>query len=111
MSAKPKMQERLSKSARPQTRRAERRPASAPVLVQSSHGDRTKARLRDISVYGCNVISEAEWLRLGIFVAIRLEGGQAIQAIVRWVRDGACGVEFLRPIAEGDAQALADRWN
>ena len=92
------------------TRRVERRPASAAVLVQSSHGDHAKARLRDISIYGCNVLCDAAWLRMGLFLSIRPADSEPIQAIVRWVRDGSCGVEFLRAIPHERAELLTDRW-
>ncbi len=92
------------------TRRVDRHPASTAVTIQSSHGDRASARLRDISIYGCNVISDAAWLRAGIFLSISSSENDPIQAIVRWSRDGSCGAEFLRPIPDVIAQALSDRW-
>jgi hypothetical protein len=93
---------------RPMTRRISRRPAGAPVLVQSNHGERVKARIRDISVYGCSLLCDAPWLRSGSFVSIRLTSEWAIQTIVRWTRDGRCGVEFLRPISESEARAISE---
>jgi len=93
----------------PLTRKAERRPASGTVLLQSSGGERAMIRLRDISAYGCNLVGEVDWLRIGIFVTLRLSGERSIQAIVRWIRAGSCGVEFLRPIPDADAEWLSDR--
>ena len=111
MSATLKNQERLQSAPRPLTRRVERRPSNASVLVQSSHGDHVKARLRDISIFGCNLLSDADWLRMGQFLSIRPPASEPIQAIVRWVRGGSCGVEFLRPISHERAEALTDRWD
>ena len=55
--------------------------------------------IADLSTHGCCLRSEADWLRLGSFVSISLgEDEPGLQAIVRWVRDGACGLEFLRPV-------------
>jgi hypothetical protein len=110
VSAKPKMQERLNKSTRPLTRRSDRRPANALVQVQSSHGERTTARLNDISAYGCNVVSDAAWLRLGVFVSLSVSETRTVQAVVRWSRNGSCGVEFLRPIPDSEADTLAEQW-
>lgn len=92
----------------PRTRKAHRQPASGAAQVQSSHGDHAGARLRDISIYGCNLVSDADWLRIGSFVTIRLPADRSIQAIVRWVRGNACGVEFIRPIPAADADWLAE---
>ncbi|WP_088310110.1 PilZ domain-containing protein [Novosphingobium sp. B 225] len=106
VSAKLKTQAKLPESPRPQTRKAARRPAHGLVVVRSSHGDRTTARLNDFSAFGCNLISDAAWLRMGGFIAIRLSDEVTVQAIVRWIRDGACGVEFLRPLPYSEADAL-----
>ncbi|MFM5884750.1 MAG: PilZ domain-containing protein [Novosphingobium sp.] len=108
---KAKLQERLTTLARPLTRRSERRPVNAEVVVESSHGMRVAARLNDISTYGCNVLSDAEWMRSGQFLSIQLSETRTVQAIVRWVRDGHCGVEFLRPIPYAEAETLATVWN
>jgi hypothetical protein len=108
---KAKVQERLSVDARPLTRRAERYATRAEVIVQSTHGDSVSARLNDISTYGCNVLTEAEWMRCGMFVSIALSAERTVQAIVRWVRGGSCGVEFLRPIPDAEADTLAAVWN
>lgn len=106
MSAKPKSTAKLPESARPLTRKAARRPAHGVVVVRSSHGDRTTARLADFSAFGCNIITDAAWLRIGGFIALRLSDEVTVQAIVRWIRNGSCGVEFLRPLPHDDAEAL-----
>ena len=89
------------------TRRADRRAVSSNVVVQSNNGDRIGGQLRDISAYGCNLVCDADWLRIGRFISLRLSKEWTIQAIVRWTRDGATGVEFLRPISNGEADLLA----
>ena len=96
-----------SEDLRPMTRKAERRAVSGKVIVQSSAGDRLSSQLRDISAYGCNLACDAEWLRLGRFVSLRLAKDWTIQAIVRWSRDGATGIEFLRPISNHEADLIA----
>ncbi|MDP3907292.1 PilZ domain-containing protein [Novosphingobium sp.] len=89
------------------TRRASRRPARGTVAVRSSHGDRTRAELHDFSAFGCNIVSDATWLRIGSFITLTLSEDSTTQAIVRWVRSGSCGVEFLRPLPYADAELLA----
>ena len=39
------------------------------------------------------------WLRSGSFVSIKLEEDPLLQGIVRWVRNGAAGVEFIHPFS------------
>lgn len=95
-------------AARVMTRKADRKPASGSVLIQSGSGEQISARLRDLSGYGCNLACEADWLRLGRFISIRIGSDCTIQAIVRWARDGATGVEFLRPISGADAEKFGN---
>lgn len=109
MHAKPGQIARLTVSGRPLTRKTDRRPAWGTLVVQSSHGERSTGILRDISTYGCNLVCNETWLRTGIFIALHFSSDRSIQAIVRWVRGGACGIEFLRPISAADAEWLADR--
>jgi hypothetical protein len=89
------------------SRQADRRSVAGAVLIQSNNGDRTSARLRDISAYGCNLSCEADWLRMGRFISLRIGKDRTIQAIVRWSRDGATGIEFLRPISNAEAESFA----
>jgi len=110
MAAKTKLAPAPQETSRPLTRRGTRRPASSLVLVTSSHGDRAKAVLRDISIYGCNLVTEATWLRMGMFIGIRLNPERTVQAIVRWAREDTCGVEFLRPIPDAEADELTGGW-
>ncbi|HPB22088.1 MAG: hypothetical protein RL702_1029 [Pseudomonadota bacterium] len=110
MVAKLKLGLSPAETNRPLTRRGTRRPASSLVLVTSSHGDRAKAVLRDISIYGCNLVSEDGWLRVGMFVGIRLSPERTVQAIIRWSREDTCGVEFLRPIPDAEADELSGTW-
>ena len=114
MNAKTKNQvakpERLTATPRPLTRKAARRPARGMVGVRSSHGDQTVAELHDFSAFGCNIVSAAAWLRIGSFITLRLSDEHTAQAIVRWIRAGSCGVEFLRPLPYADAEQLAGQF-
>ena len=107
MSGKPKVAQYDAPSPRPNTRRTARRIAGAVATVRSSSGDRSKARFRDVSVFGCSLVTEADWMRPGIFVTVQLSADWSIQAIVRWARDGVAGAEFLRAISDDDARTIA----
>ena len=79
------------------------------VLVRSSHGDSSEARLCNVSTFGCALQCDASWLRTGLFVEIVLNDEWKVRAILRWVRDGKAGAEFLRPISQDDAALLSGR--
>jgi hypothetical protein len=91
-------------------RRFPRRPAWAAALLRSSHGDESPVVLADVTSHGCCVQCEADWLRVGSFVSLELEQDPALQAIIRWVRDGTAGMEFLREVSSEHAEwhALMD---
>lgn len=67
--------------------------------MTSPRGLTAEAELNDLSVHGVRIASEAEWLRIGQFVSITLAEEPPVQAIVRWMREGEAGMEFLRPIS------------
>lgn len=87
-----------SDEAGPERRQSIRLPAWGTARLQSSHGEETEAMLADVSTHGCCVKSEVAWLRTGTFVTIGIAEEPPLAAIVRWVRDGSAGMEFLRPI-------------
>jgi hypothetical protein len=89
-------------------RRVSRRISGKSVTLKSSHGERAKAHIHDVSNYGCSLESDAPWLRNGAFVSVVVSTDRSIQAIVRWARDGKAGAEFLRPIPGSEAEELAD---
>ena len=83
------------------TRKVSRTPVHRGVWIASKHGCEAEATVRDISTHGCSIRSDADWLRLGGFLSLEVEADAAIMGIVRWVRDGAAGIEFLRPLQAG----------
>ena len=107
MSAKAKIDKLANVAARPNTRRTSRRIAGTVATVRTAGGERSRAKIRDVSVFGCSIVTEADWLRTGIFITLQLGPDWSIQAIVRWARDGVGGVEFLRAISEADARNIA----
>ncbi len=72
--------------------------AGAMVNVRSPRGDVGVARLADVSLHGCSLHIADSLLRVGGFVSIGIGGQPQLQAIVRWIRDGMAGMEFLAPI-------------
>ena len=107
MSAKTKIARQIASVPRPNTRRVSRRNAETIASVKSAQGGRCRARIRDVSVFGCSLVTDTDWLRTGSFVTLQITTEWAIQAIVRWSRAGSGGVEFLRPISEADAAVIA----
>ncbi|MGE3691933.1 MAG: PilZ domain-containing protein [Novosphingobium sp.] len=79
-------------------RRSVRHSVFAEATITSSRGLKAGAELADLSSHGVRLVTEAPWLRLGQFVSITLESDAPVQAIVRWIRGGEAGMEFLRPI-------------
>ena len=108
MAAKLKLESVSSRQARPNSRRVARLFAHSRVTIRSSHGDRAKGRIRDVSTFGCALECDAAWLRTGMFMSIAVTSDWTIQAVVRWVRDSRAGVEFLRPISEIEVREISD---
>ena len=92
---------------RRRTRRIAHRSAEAAVSITASSGEHTEAAIRNVSVHGCNLQSDEGWLRMGRFITIGFGADRAVQGIVRWVRDGSTGVEFLRPISDAEVHQIA----
>jgi hypothetical protein len=106
MTALPRLSRDPTSGRIERTRKADRKIASGSILVESAAGQSQAALLRDISSHGCSVRASAEWLRLGKFVTLRLSKTRQFQAVVRWTRDGAAGLEFLRPIPHHEAEII-----
>lgn len=66
--------------------------------IENGRGDDAKVLLAEVSQHGCRIQTDEAWLRIGGFISIRIGQGAPLQAIVRWRREGAAGMEFLRPI-------------
>lgn len=81
------------------TRRVVREQARAAASLRTHGGEETATALTDVSTHGCCIRVEERTLRLGQFVALSLTDAGTVQAIVRWVRGGQAGLEFLRPVA------------
>jgi hypothetical protein len=88
----------FSDAMMPDRRRAVRAAVRAEVNITMSNGLEMRAAIADLSSHGCCLNSDADILRVGGFLAISLDEGHPLQAIVRWKRDGNAGVEFLRPV-------------
>lgn len=79
-------------------RREPRHTTCFEARVESTRGSTMDVVLADVSLHGCCVRGESEWLRQGAFVSIGLGNSPTLAAIVRWVRGDAAGMEFLRPV-------------
>ncbi len=97
----------------PNRRRTTRTLVHIEAVVTSAHGHTAQMGISDISTHGCSLNSEAEWLRTGGFLAITLEGGSTLEGVVRWLRHGKAGVEFLRPVpsASGEWHELIETFS
>jgi hypothetical protein len=88
-------------------RRVERQRADTLVPIASPSGEQTVAAIRNVSIHGCNLQTDADWLRMGRVIGIGIGPERKVQGIVRWTRDGSTGVEFLRALSSAEAQRLA----
>jgi hypothetical protein len=86
-------------------RRADRQPFNGKVVIGFG-GESGIGRIRNISPFGCNVVADVDWMRVGRIVSLKVGGRRVIQAIVRWTHDGTTGLEFLRPIDLAEAEWL-----
>lgn len=84
-----------------EARRVSRKPSNLDVTIASAQGAETPVVIGDISTYGCSIGRNADWLKQGVFVWIRAGGESAVIGIVRWIREEAAGIEFVRPLAPG----------
>jgi hypothetical protein len=98
MSAQLDRMQSLPADLRRERRKASRYPAEVTATLLSAGGAIAEVRLADVSTHGCNVKGDVEWMRAGAFVSIGFEDEPPLGAIVRWTRDGAAGMEFLKPV-------------
>jgi hypothetical protein len=80
-------------------RREPRYNAVYDATIINMLGKAASALLVDISRHGACVRSDAAWLRPGSFIKIAIAEDDRLEAVVRWVRDGAAGMEFLNPVS------------
>jgi len=91
-------------------RREPRHSTCFEATLEFSNGSYASALLADVSLHGCCIRTDADWLRQGAFVSIGLGAEPKMPAIVRWVRGNAAGMEFLRqvPVNRTDWHTLMD---
>lgn len=82
-------------------RRVVRKASNVDVTMKSAQGEETPVVLGDISSHGCSVGRNADWLKQGVFVWLQAGGEAAVIGIVRWIREDAAGIEFVRPLTPG----------
>jgi hypothetical protein len=91
-------------------RREQRHVTCFEATLEFSNGGQTPVLLADVSLHGCSVRADTDLLRQGAFVSIGLGAESKVPAIVRWIRGGSAGMEFLRqvPADRSDWHALMD---
>jgi hypothetical protein len=82
----------------PDRRKAARRRVQTFAVLETMKGDRIEGELADLSMLGCAVKAPVDTLGIGRFVSFGIKGEPSLQGIVRWVRDGTAGIEFLQPV-------------
>lgn len=92
----------IGEAIMPSRRKVVRSVVQVEARVTSSRGDTATVTINNVSPHGCNIKCDAAWLRMGSFVGVGLGGDQPLQAIVRWLRDGSAGLEFMRPVPSGN---------
>lgn len=102
------MNTQAEKDAAAQTRRSLRADVNAGVVLRRSGQLNYPVRLYDLSIYGCKV-EFVERPRLGECVWVKVEGLESLEALVRWVRGAAAGLEFRHPIHSSVYEALLER--
>jgi len=85
---------------KPNRRKERRYAAGFPARLKSSEGELTDVMVAEVSLHGCSVNTDAQWIGQGKFVSIGLSEKPMLLAIVRWVRSGSAGMEFVREISE-----------
>lgn len=66
--------------------------------------------LADISEGGCCVVGSGEDFASGQRVALRMANLKAVEAEVRWIRDGRVGMAFLKVLPKAVIEDLAVRY-
>lgn len=84
-------------------RRVDRSSSETGVQVRSMQGDTAAAVVHDVSSFGCSLAFSGEWRRMGMILRVTPCEGRSIDAVVRWLDDTMCGIEFLRPVADAGA--------
>ncbi|WP_156840498.1 PilZ domain-containing protein [Novosphingobium aquimarinum] len=79
-------------------RREPRFNAVSDATITNMTGKTASTLLIDISLHGACIRCDAAWLRPGSFVKIAITEDDELDAVVRWVRDGSAGMEFLNPV-------------
>lgn len=95
-------------------RREPRYPTNCPVCLYTGGARLGAVWLVDVSPHGCCIHSPDLEIRAGVFVALGARGTlpaaaepPLLEAIVRWVRANAAGLEFLHSVPD-DARFWQD---
>ncbi len=89
--------------ARLEERRAVRRKVAEIVVHVVTPSGTYTAEIKDVSIHGCSLSYDKAVPKLGQIVKIARDGIDPAAGIIRWVRDGIAGLEFLRPLSSSHA--------
>ena len=90
------------------TRKAVRTVLGAEVLLRRRGQIPYRVQIYDISVHGCKV-EFVDRPKLDEIVWVKVEGLEALEATICWVKGHSAGVEFARPIHPAVLQLLLSR--
>ena len=79
------------------------------ATLQIASGKTTKSVVRNLSADGCTIEMGRSRLEPDTTVQLFLEGFEALEGSVRWVRDGRAGIRFARPLHAAVLDHLAER--
>lgn len=63
-----------------------------------ARGGRMKAQLDNLSVTGCRIECEQNWLEKGEFVRLNLPGDLEVEGQVAWIMRNRIGVQFAKTL-------------
>ena len=88
-------------------RKEARRATRSEVSIDIGNNDWRLFPLTDPSQHGCN-LGSADWpFRIGQFVSLMTSETNKVDGIVRWVRGGQVGIEFVRPLSADIVELMA----
>lgn len=79
------------------------------ATFRTASGKTTKSVVRNLSADGCTIEMGKSRLEPGTTVQLFLEGFEALEGSIRWVRDGRAGIRFARPLHGAVLDHLAER--
>lgn len=93
-----------------QTRIKPRIGLEAEAIARRAGSPNYRVRIRDLSQAGCK-LEIVDRPRVGERIWVKVEGLEALEATVRWVKNGLAGARFVRPLHPAVFDLLVQRLN